>query len=839
MNFPGQSQQKPGQSHGFQAKPGLHITTTYKQWCDEVNERDQTLRDEETHMELQISEARRERRSLIQRMGIAPTGNGTPPQRNTNNQGCDRQAENHTGTATSSHATQIPMLTDTKRTLLNNHEGCTRCRRFYAGHRSHDCPMTLNNTWPDPAKYKTLTPAMAEAAKRPRVVAAFAPLTGEESDDYNSYNEDDYDDDTYVPCTTPPSPSFTEPHLFITVEVTGPATLEFPLSVKALPDIGCPSTVISCQLATELGLRRYPLPSREDNLLSLSGEALGAKEYVKLRVSVGKGSWRSKTFRAKVHKDLPIPIILGIPFLSSERLVIDAEQRTVTVKDTGIDLANPETPEREWAPECVTPPPTPPKPKPPPAKRQIFCRIQISRKLLVAVQTRIETLTFEDKLRRRDRELKREYVDCFPKGLPDVNRMLTHIYHRIRLKDPNLVVKGRGYSAPKKLHEPWKKLLDEHLAAGRIRPSSSEHASPSFVIPKNRNGVPDLTLPPRWVNDYRKLNKNTVRDNGPLPRINEILADCGKGKVFGKIDMTNSFFQTRVHPDDIHLIAVRTPWGLYEWVVMPMGGCNAPSTHQRRMTDALRPLIGLICHVYLDDIIIWAETVEEHEKNMHAVLDALRKANLYCNIDKTNLFSSSIEFLRHLVSKDGIQADPRKVEGVVNWPTPTTVTNVQGFIGLARYLAPFLSGLAEHTSVLTPLTTDEAERSFPAWTDDHQKAFVAIKKLVTGTECLTVIDYDDPKWKIFVTTDASNRRTGAVLSFGETWETARPVAYDSYQLNTAEKNYPTHEKELLAIIKALKKWRTYLIGTSFEVHTDHRTLEFFQTQKETSARQKR
>lgn len=155
------------------------------------------------------------------------------------------------------------------------------------------------------------------------------------------------------------------------------------------------------------------------------------------------------------------------------------------------------------------------------------------------------------------------------------------------------------------------------------------------------------------------------------------------------------------------------------------------------------------------------------------------------------------------------------------------------------YIAAFLPALAEHTSHLTPLTTKEADKEFPPWTEAHQRAFQSIKDLVTGSDCLTVIDYSDSTKKIFLTTDASDRRTGAVLSFGETWETARPVAFDSYQLNSAERNYPVHEKELLAIIKAMKKWRTSLLNVHFDVMTDHRTLEYFQAQNDMSRRQAR
>ena len=176
------------------------------------------------------------------------------------------------------------------------------------------------------------------------------------------------------------------------------------------------------------------------------------------------------------------------------------------------------------------------------------------------------------------------------------------------------------------------------------------------------------------------------------------------------------------------------------------------------------------------------------------------------------LFTTELCFLRLIISGSSIKPDPRKTNRIVSWPQSTTATNVRGFLGLMRYVATFLPALAEYTSVLTPLSTKECDRVFPTWTAEHQKAFESIKHLVLGADCLIIIDYEDKELNIYVTTDASNRRTGTVLSFGKTWETARPVAYDSYQLNNAEKNYPTHEQELLTIVKALKKWRSYLLG---------------------------
>ena len=677
-------------------------------WSTEVKERDDRVRAENARTQRLIDAsnaaraARRiEKKDLLSRL--------TDPPRST----ASTSKPTHAGASGEATRRYLPKLQEKEKRLLNEHEGCTRCRRFYIGHRARDCPMTATNTWPDAETYIPLTLEKALAAK-PQSSASSSRLPAAAVISSQAEARDD-ETDSYVDHSP-----FTVPHLVATLDAFGPNISEFPLPVSALLDVGCPSVVISSNLADELGLRRYPLPPEEDNLSSLSESPLSCKEYVKMKLSSGNGSWQSTVFRAKVNTGLPVPLILGMPFLSSQHIVIDSESRTAKDKHTGYDLLNPKKPVRSWPPERVVPPPTPPKTSRPiiktleTASEPALAGYLLPAPIMAAVRERIETISFQETLARKEAEMKKKYEDRFPLRLPDTTSDVPdHIYHRIRLKDPNKVMKGRGYSAPKKYQDSWKKLLDEHLQAGRIRPSSSEYASPAFCVPKYHDGAPDLTVLPRWVNDYRELNANTIRDNFPLPRVDDILADCARGKIFGKMDMTNSFFQTRVHPDDIHLTAVRTPWGLYEWVVMPMGGCNAPSTHQRRMTDALRELIGKICHVYLDDIIIWSQTIEEHEANISKVLEALRKAKLFCNGSKTTLFSTEISFLGHKISAAGIQADPRKIDRILDWPQPTTATNVRGFLGLTRYIATFLPALAEHTSVLTPLTTKDCDREFP------------------------------------------------------------------------------------------------------------------------------
>jgi hypothetical protein len=454
--------------------------------------------------------------------------------------------------------------------------------------------------------------------------------------------------------------------------------------------------------------------------------------------------------------------------------------------------------------------------------------------IIAAIRIRVEQLAAEQELSKLDAKVKEKYSDVF-RPIPHVDEMPDTILCKINLKDASKTIDTRNYSCPRKFREAWSTLIQQHLNASRIRPLSSAHASPAFLVPKA-----DTLVLPRWVNDYRQLNANTVTDSHPLPRVDDILADAGRGKIWSKLDMTDSFFHTKMDPESIHLTAVTTPLGLYEWLVMPQGLRNAPPVHQRRVTAALRPFLGIFAHIYLDDIIIWSNSLEEHTTHIKLVMDALQKAHLYCNAKKSKFYLTELVFLGHRISQQGIEACSSKVDKILSWPTPKSATDVRSFLELVRYIAVFLPHLADHTTVLTPLTTKECEKDFPTWSSTHQIAFDAIKSLVVSRECLTVIDHTLPgNNRIFVTCDASDLRTGAVLSWGPTWETARPVAFDSMQLNDAQKNYPVHEKEMLAIVRALKKWRSDLLGSQFIVYTDHRTLENFETQKDLSCRQAR
>lgn len=304
------------------------ISSKLDAWSTEVKECDNRIKAENAHTQRIINASnaahaakRGERKDLLSCL--------TDPPHTT-------KTANATGGAageTSWH--YLPKLQEKEKKLLNDHEGCTHCCKFYVDHQTKTCPMTATNTWPDVETYVPLTLEMALAAKPQTTSSAHLAAVAAIS----QIGAQDVDTDLYVD-TSP----LTVPHLVATLDAFGPNISEFPLSIPALLDIGCPSVVINSNLADRLGLCRYPLPPEEDNLSSLSESPLSCREYVKMELSSGNGSWKSRVFWAKVNTSLPVPLILGMPFLSSHHIVIDSGSWTAKDKCTGYDLLSPEIP---------------------------------------------------------------------------------------------------------------------------------------------------------------------------------------------------------------------------------------------------------------------------------------------------------------------------------------------------------------------------------------------------------------------------------------------------------------------------------------------------------------
>ena len=486
-------------------------------------------------------------------------------------------------------------LTPEERKLLQDHEGCFKCRKFYAGHRLSECTVILSSVG-----YKTLTAADAaralKAHQKANGITNSANMTSDATlqedlvaaifpDNLGLLDGDDFNDASDQSIMSVSAPLKCE-HLLWNCTLNGPKGSH---TVTALIDSGTHMVLMRPIIAAQLGLTPLPLTTPQSVNIALSQTtALTAfTHYVELEPCTMNRKFQSNRLQAVLANNLSVPLILGMPFLVTNCVTCNYAKRECNVSVNG---------ENYNILSVVAMP----------AVKQTD--------ILATISEKARNPSLESSLTDLEEKYRKIYRTIF-EPLPHTNKLPIEPVARIQLKDPNIALKTRNYACPRKWREAWHTLLQQHLAAGRIRPSDAPAGSGAFIIPKA-----DPTVLPRWVNDYRQLNANTVPDSFPLPRIPEILADCGTGKYFATIDMTNSFFQTRMHPDDVKLTAVNTPWGLYEWVVMPMGIRNAPSIHQRRVTSALRPWIGRICHIYLDDIVIWSNTIDDHKENVANVL---------------------------------------------------------------------------------------------------------------------------------------------------------------------------------------------------------------------------
>jgi hypothetical protein len=379
--------------------------------------------------------------------------------------------------------------------------------------------------------------------------------------------------------------------------------------------------------------------------------------------------------------------------------------------------------------------------------------------------------------------------------------------------------------AEQKALDDW---LKEELEAGRIRPSSSSYGSPVLFVPKKNGNL-------RLCVDYRILNKQTIKNRYPLPRIDELLEKFSKAKFFTKIDLARGYNQIRMEENSIPKTAFKTSRGLFESLVMPFGLTNAPATFQALMNHILKPYINNFATVYLDDILIFSNSLEEHENHVRIIVETLQDHKLIANPEKCTFFTQEVEYLGHIIEPGAIKMDPSKVESILNWPILGSVHDVQVFMGLANYYRRFIKGFSKIAAPITLLLKHHQDWS---WGEDQQKSFEELKASFSKAPLLRVYDAE---LTCRVSTDASDKALGGVLEqlFPDSnkWH---PIAFESRKLIPAELNYPVHEKELLAIVHCLKVWRHYLEGQGhFKIYSDHCTLRYFQTQKDLSRRQAR
>ncbi|KAJ3673166.1 hypothetical protein LUZ60_006540 [Juncus effusus] len=328
--------------------------------------------------------------------------------------------------------------------------------------------------------------------------------------------------------------------------------------------------------------------------------------------------------------------------------------------------------------------------------------------------------------------------------------------------------------------------------------------------------------------DYRELNKVTVKNKYPLPRIDDLFDQLHGAKVFSTIDLRTGYHQLRIKPEDIPKTAFRTRYGHYEFLVMSFGLTNAPAAFMDLMNRVFKSYLDSFVVVFIDDILIYSKSEAEHEKHLRIVLQTLLNHKLYVKFKKCEFWLPSVSFLGHVISKDGLSVDPKKVEAVVNWKPPMNVTEVRSFLGLAGYYRRFVNGFSKIAMPMSRLMQKEVKFE---WDEKCQRSFEELKKRLVSAPILVV---PEPGKEFSVYSDASLQGLRCVLMQGK-----NVIAYASRQLKPYEKNYPTHDLELAAIVFALKIWRHYLYRERCNMYTDHKSLKYIFSQKELNLRQRR
>ncbi|XP_037503481.2 retrovirus-related Pol polyprotein from transposon 412 isoform X2 [Rhipicephalus sanguineus] len=348
------------------------------------------------------------------------------------------------------------------------------------------------------------------------------------------------------------------------------------------------------------------------------------------------------------------------------------------------------------------------------------------------------------------------------------------------------------------------------LKKGVIQESCSPWAAPVILVRKKDNSW-------RFCVDYRRLNAITKKDVYPLPRIDDAVDCLHSASYFSSVDFRSGYWQIPMHPSDKEKTAFVTPDGLFEFNVMPFGLCNAPATFERFMDTVLRGLKWEICMCYLDDVIIYGKTFQEHNHRLSLVLECLREAGLVLNSKKCHFGERQALVLGFLVDREGVRPDPQKTAVVRNFEQPRTVKDLRSFLGLCSYFRRFIKNFAQLASPLTSLLHKDTPY---LWDDKCEAAFQQLKFLLTSGP---ILRHFDPDAFTELHTDASGLGVGAVLvqiCNGR----QHVVAYASRTLTRAEKNYTVTELECLAVVFAIQKFRPYLHGREFTIVTDHHSL---------------
>jgi hypothetical protein len=332
----------------------------------------------------------------------------------------------------------------------------------------------------------------------------------------------------------------------------------------------------------------------------------------------------------------------------------------------------------------------------------------------------------------------------------------------------------------------------------------------------------------RMCIDYWELNKVTIKNRYPLPRIDDLLDQLQGARVFSKVDLRLGYHQVRVKEKDIPKTTFRTHYRHYKFLVMSFGLTKAPVVFMDTMNKVFHDYLDQFTVVFIDNILIYSRTSEKHEEHLQKALERLRREKLYAKLEKCEFWLDNMSFLKHVISGEGVAVGPEKVKVVVEWTRPTSVFKIQSFLGLAGYYRRFIEGFSK---LLGPLTALIKKNARFVWTDECEQCFQELKRRLVIAPVLAL---PTESGNFVVYSDVSKKGLSCMLM-----QNGNVIAYASHQLKPYEQNYPIHDPELAAVVFALKIWRHYLYGEQCEIYTDHKSLKYLFTQKELNMRQMR
>ena len=390
------------------------------------------------------------------------------------------------------------------------------------------------------------------------------------------------------------------------------------------------------------------------------------------------------------------------------------------------------------------------------------------------------------------------------------------------------------------------KQVDAFVAKGWIEPSTSSWSSSVLFVPKPNNKL-------RFCVDYRQLNQNTMVDRGNLPLMGELLDSLFGAALFSALDLASGYYQLAMAPNSRECTAFPTPYGLYQWRVMPMGLCNAPAIFQHAMNTILKEHVAAgYCLVYLDDIIIMSKSTAAHATHIDAVLTSLNKHNLFCQLPKCFWARTELKYLGHIVTGTGVKPNPDKVASLANWEPPLQQIEVlkhetcpriraaarkqivhecRRFLGFMNYFSRFIPKYADMACCLHDQTSDNS----PDWSPECTHCWGSMKTILCRATMMHHPDFNQP---FHVFSDASIRAIGGVL-MQQRGDDLVPIAFCARKLSPAERNYTTTEQEMLGMVYCFMQWRCYLEGQPAFLHTDHEPLTWLNSQARPNRRQAR